>query len=126
MSEKIVQAESFLAAIDLQSSQNCFVKISSGSGDWCTMCNTSGEATNGILLNNPKSGHACTVLVEGRTTLKGAATVTVGSRIKTNHSGMGLATTQTSGDYTNTQCVEALASTYFKGVLIRGTPMRDQ
>lgn len=74
------ETRSYVAAIDLSAAQFHFVSRDSGK-DTVTAAPNGGDASVGVLLNNPTSGAAATVQVSGTALLVCSGTIAAGADV---------------------------------------------
>lgn len=122
--ERAVCNVTMKAGQDLRSSQYCFVAISGSEA--VMLCRTSGEDMMGILQNQPYSGDNAVVMVMGVSKIKAGGSVTRANPITTNHSGMGVSVTLTSGQYVLATALETMTATYLHNCIVQGPAIRAQ
>ncbi len=122
--EAAIWDQSYAAYIDLRSCQYAFVKFAASRT--VTLCGTSGEATIGVLQNQPYSGANAVVRHMGESKKLSRATITYGSRVTTDHSGAAVGTTLTSGEYIAGPATETTATGRIFRMLVTPAIIRNQ
>ncbi len=96
----------YVAGEDLSTAQFKFVTLESdGQID---LADSAGENCIGVLLNDPTSGNAATVVMSGKTLVKAGGTIAAGASVATNAAG--LAVTAASGNIVMGYATEAAVS----------------
>ena len=96
----------YVAGEDLSTAQFKFVTLESdGQID---LADSAGENCIGVLLNDPTSGNAATVVMSGKTLVKAGGTIAAGASVATDASG--LAVTATTGNIVMGYATEAAVS----------------
>jgi len=96
----------YVAGEDLSAAQFKFVTLESdGQID---LADSAGENCVGVLLNDPASGNAATVVMSGKTLVKSGGTIAAGASVATNAAG--LAVTAASGNIVMGYATEAAVS----------------
>ena len=96
----------YVAGEDLSAAQFKFVTLESdGQID---LADSAGENCVGILLNDPASGNAATVVMSGKTLVKSGGTIAAGASVATNATG--LAVTAATGNIVMGYATEAAVS----------------
>ncbi len=96
----------YVAGEDLSTAQFKFVTLESdGQID---LADSAGENCVGVLLNDPTSGNAATVVMSGKTLVKAGGTIAAGASVATNAAG--LAVTAASGNIVMGYATEAAVS----------------
>jgi|TARA_S200002703_G_scaffold72269_1_gene62604 hypothetical protein len=96
----------YVAGEDLSTAQFKFVTLESdGQID---LADSAGENCVGVLLNDPTSGNAATVVMSGKTLVKAGGTIAAGASVAT--SAAGLAVTAASGNIVMGYATEAAVS----------------
>ena len=96
----------YVAGEDFSTAQFKFVTLESdGQID---LADSAGENCVGVLLNDPTSGNAATVVMSGKTLVKAGGTIAAGASVATNAAG--LAVTAASGNIVMGYATEAAVS----------------
>lgn len=101
--------ESMIAGADLSAKQFTFVKMNTTDR---TVVNTAdGEAAFGVLINNPTSGQAATVVTHGRVAVKAGGALTAGATVASDLNGAAIVASATApADVIVGVCVEGAAA----------------
>lgn len=90
--------QTFVAGADLSEKQYTFVTCNGVTADGenrTVVSPAAGAKVDGVVINNPKTGHAATVVVFGRTKVKAGGTIAAGAEVQTNANGQVVAATGT-------------------------------
>lgn len=98
--------ESMVAGADLSSSQFTFVKMNTT--DRTVVAAGNGEAAFGVLINDPESGGAATVVTHGRVLIEVGETLTAGDSVAVDAAAK--AVTATSSDIIVGICVDGAST----------------
>lgn len=83
-----IQARSYTAGADLSAKQFTFVSMGAGG----TVTSTGlGAAADGVVINNPVSGAAATVVYDGRVQVLSAGTIARNGNVSSNATGVAVA-----------------------------------
>ena len=109
--------ETYVAGSDLRAKQFFFVSLAT---DGAIDSTGDGAAADGVLLNDPNTGEAASVVVFGRVTVECGATVTLGASIASDAAGNAIVAV-TAGDIILGKALEAgvdgqiITIDFFKG-----------